>query len=525
MNKVLNSKFYILCLILIIAAFLRLYNITQTPPGLYPDEAMNGNNALEALSKLPSLDGFKIFYPENNGREGLFMNIQAVFLKFLMPLSGDYPEPWMLRLASALFGILTVLGLYFLAKELFNEKIALLSSFLLAVSFWHINFSRIGFRAIMAPFFAVWAIYFLLRALRSQKYILNSLIGGMFLGLGFYSYIAFRAMPALVIVIWLIYLFKEPLSRKKIILSALIFTSMAIIIFAPLGIYFVKNPQDFFGRTTQVSIFSAQGGSASGGSSLLILKNLGMNIIKTAGMFNVSGDFNWRHNYAGKPELFWPVGIMFIIGIIFGLYNIFKKKNDVVSAPPPAEESAQLETDTKVSSFAFWVLFLWLIIAALPVVVSNEGIPHALRSILLIPPAIILAGFGGIWLYEFIKAKTSIKRFILNASCFIILFLLLFEAYYTYFVLWSRNTNTFDAFSGDYVIMADGLNALPKALPKYVVVEAQGVDVRGLPMPTQTVMFITDTFTPEKQKEKNIYYVLPNQTSQIPEGSYMIVLK
>ncbi len=464
---------------------------------------------------MPSLDGFKVFYPENNGREGLFMNIQAVFLKFLMPLSNGYPEPWMLRLVSALFGILTVLGLYFLAKELFNEKIALLSSFLLTVSFWHIDFSRIGFRAIMSPFFAVWAIYFLLRALRSKRYVLNSLIGGLFLGLGFYSYIAFRALPALVIIIWLIYWFKEPLSRKKIILSALIFTSIAVIVFAPLGIYFVKNPQDFFGRTTQVSIFS----------SPAPLQYLGMNIIKTAGMFDVSGDWNWRHNYAGKSELFWPVGIMFIIGIIFGLYNIFKKKNDVISSLLPAEESTQLEMDTKISSFAFWVLFLWLIIAALPVVVSNEGIPHALRSILLIPPAIILAGFGGIWLYEFIKAKTSIKKLIFNTSCFIILFLLLFEAYYTYFVLWGQNTNTFDAFSSDYALMAKGLNDLPKTLPKYVVVEAQGVDVRGLPMPTQTVMFITDTFTPEKQKEKNIYYLLPNQTNQIPEGSYVTVLK
>jgi len=340
------------------------------------------------------------------------------------------------------------------------------------------------------------------------------------LGLGFYSYIAFRALPALAIIIWLIYWFKEPLSRKKIILSALIFTFIAIVIFTPLGIYFVKNPQDFFGRTTQVSIFS----------SPAPLKDLGINIIKTAGMFIVSGDWNWRHNYAGNPELFWPVGIMFLIGVIFGVYSLFKNPNAKVQMPNQIQNLnskkrswiLDFEIDLK---FGFLILFSWLIIAALPVVVSNEGIPHALRSILLIPPAIILAGFGGIWLYEFIKSKTSIKRFILNASCIIILFLLFFEAYYTYFVLWAKNVNTFDAFSSDYVVMAKGLNELPKALPKYVVVEAQGVDVRGLPMPTQTVMFITDTFTPEKQKEKNIYYVLPNQISQIPEGSYTVVLK
>jgi len=228
-------------------------------------------------------------------------------------------------------------------------------------------------------------------------------------------------------------------------------------------------------------------------------------------MFNFAGDWNWRHNYAGKPELFWLVGIMFVIGILSGFYFLFKKK------------------------FPFIILFAWLIIAALPVVVSNEGIPHALRAILMIPPVFILAGFGGAWLIAKIKNQISkikitiqnskILDFIIHTSLFIILSLLIFQAYYTYFVLWAPNPNTFDAFSADYVWIAKGLNNLPKELPKYVIIEASGVDVRGIPMPAQTVMFITDTFTPEKQKEKNIHYVLPNKISQIPKESYVVTLK
>ena len=64
--------------ILIVAVFFRLFALTNFPSGLYPDEAMNGNNALEALAG-PAAGGaggnFKIFYPENNGRGGLFINI------------------------------------------------------------------------------------------------------------------------------------------------------------------------------------------------------------------------------------------------------------------------------------------------------------------------------------------------------------------------------------------------------------------------------------------------------------------
>ena len=47
-------------------------------------------------------------------------------------------------LLSVLVGVSSVIGLYFLVKELFDEKLAALSSFLLAVSFWHILISQLG---------------------------------------------------------------------------------------------------------------------------------------------------------------------------------------------------------------------------------------------------------------------------------------------------------------------------------------------------------------------------------------------
>src|SRR3989344_9433642 len=94
--------------VMIIAAFFRFWQITETPPGLYPDEAMNGTNAQEAIRT----GDYKIFYPENNGREGLFINIQSLSLRIF----GN--EPWALRVVSAIFGILTVLGLYLMTREL-----------------------------------------------------------------------------------------------------------------------------------------------------------------------------------------------------------------------------------------------------------------------------------------------------------------------------------------------------------------------------------------------------------------------
>ncbi len=118
----------VLIVILSIAGFLRLYQITTVPPGLYPDEAIGGNQGLEAFRT----GNFKLFYPENNGRSGLFINLQGLSAGVLganspsQILQGKTWEgkPWTLRFPSAILGILTVLGLYFLAKELFEDAIS-----------------------------------------------------------------------------------------------------------------------------------------------------------------------------------------------------------------------------------------------------------------------------------------------------------------------------------------------------------------------------------------------------------------
>ena len=67
----MKYSIYILLLILVIASFLRLYGITEFPPGFFSDEAIYANNGVEAWENRD----WKVFYTENNGREGLWPNI------------------------------------------------------------------------------------------------------------------------------------------------------------------------------------------------------------------------------------------------------------------------------------------------------------------------------------------------------------------------------------------------------------------------------------------------------------------
>ncbi len=486
----MRKTWWLLLAILIIATFLRTYHLKTAPPGLYPDEAMNGSNALEAIRT----GDYKVFYPENNGREGLFMNIQSLFIRATGKL-----EPWTLRLPSALFGILTVLGTFFLAKELFRRNdVGLLSAFFIATSFWHINFSRIGFRAITASFFIVWALYFFLKSVRSPKSaLIYSSLGGIFFGLGFYSYISYRALP-LLLLLFIPFFRKDKYFWKK----AAAFVLLTFIVAAPIGWYFLNHPGDFFGRTTQVSV-------ASAAHPFL---DLGKNILKTVGMLNFQGDFNWRHNYAGRPELFWPVGILFWLGVASGIYYALKDRY----------------------RFAYLLLFIWLVLAMLPVVVSNEGIPHALRAILMIVPIMILAAAGGVWLWEKLATRLPNES---GKKLLIALFfaMLTFEAWHTYFILWAKNPNVADAFSSNYVDMARSIRELPQAAPKYIRVDAGGGKVRqtdpwtgkvhDIPIAAQTVMYMTDSFSPERQKERNIHYVLPAENVDIPSDAHLFLIK
>lgn len=524
MNAINNkTSFVILCAIILLGIFFRFFQLYTIPPGLYPDEAMNGNNALEALA----INNYKIFYPENNGREGLFINIQALSIT----LFGAYP--WALRIVSALLGTLTILGVYLLAKELFRKKnlefrawsfadnisyaeiVALLSSFFIATSYWHINFSRIGFRAIAVPFFSAFGLYFLLKGLRTGK-IWDLVWAGVFIGLGFHTYIAFRFIPFVIAVPIIFYLWQWWNTRASAFpandsaemrtscspCAVLLFLFITFVVALPIGIYFLKNPGDFLGRGGQVSIFSAESP----------LQEFAKSSALTAGMLFVWGDCNWRHNFDCRPELHPLVALFFLIGLIAAIKALRQKYSGLAPAPH--------------------TLLIWCIFMTFPAILTREGLPHALRSIGLIPPVMILAGWGAAVFLEYILRKTErstqkLPEFLTLSKRIqyklIILFALLllvipFTTYRTYFIKWAYATDTYYAFGQDLWNIGLYLRTLPEITEKFVVVNFDGGDVRGIPMPAQSIMFTTDTFRDDARRAHRFHYILPSQidTALIP---------
>ncbi|MEA3453079.1 MAG: glycosyltransferase family 39 protein [Patescibacteria group bacterium] len=497
-----NKKTIIfLGIILLLAGFLRLYALDSTPPGLYPDEAMNANDAFTNPGKA--------FYPENNGREGLYMNLVNLSFKAFDP------SPFSLRLVSALAGILTVLGLYLLSRELYQtlkfkiEKsnlLALLASFFLAISFWHIIFSRIGFRGAFLPLILVFSFYFFFKGLR-KKNIFSLIVSGIFFGLGFYTYSSFRLAFLILpfIVVPYFFVFKKEKQLKKFFLSAFSFIISTIIVFVPLGLHFLARPADFFGRLGPISIFSQDN----------VIKSFFISLIRHLGMFNISGDFNWRHNLSGSPQLLWPIGLLFLVGFIFSFKKFFScwknKEYQVLS----------------VYSF----LFGWFFVMILPGALTYEGLPHALRTIGIIPVIYIFTALGGYWLFE--KLKTY-KWFILKPKdkflksflYFIIAFLFfsLFTAQFQkYFDAWGKNSNIAGAFTERFVNIGNTLNSLPAEVSKYIIVNEGGTAVPypdGPPVSAQTIMF-TERM---EYNELRAIYLKPEQMNEIKDEDNKIII-
>ncbi len=466
--------------ILLLGGFLRFYQITEIPLGLFSDEAMNGNNALEAWET----GRFKVFYPENNGREGLFIMLQAFALRLLAN------EAWALRLVSALAGTLTILGMYLVAKELVRnsraETVALLAAFFTATSYWHINFSRLGFRAILVPLCATFALFFLLKGLRKETAI-HLIIGGIITGLGFYTYIAFRFMPFVMLVPLVGFLTKKKTGQSCAPCLIMLFIFIALLTALPLGYYFLQHPQDFIGRTQQISIFAA----------VSPLKEFLKSSALTVQMFFWRGDCNWRHNYACAPQLNPIVALFFLAGIT-ALWRL--RKSDFIKK---------------------WTLVAWLIAMSLPVILTSEGLPHALRSIGMIPPVMILAALGVyhfaalvlLWL-ERKKAQQPgnerqlrrIQKEFLILLAAALLFIPL-ATYRTYFFRWAGHPETYFALSTDVFHLGQFLKGLPETTQKIVVTDVPWPRLREIGAPAQTVMFVTDTFIDDHRRAKNFEYL------------------
>src|SRR5215472_8877532 len=216
-----------LLFVMFVAVLLRTVALGSVPMGLDPDEALNGNEAYAAHQA----GEWPLFYPSNNGREGLFINLVGVSESvFGAGLVG-------LRIPAAAIGSLTVLFVFLLGEMLVGFRAAIFGSFLLATSFWHVLVSRTAFRAILMPLLLTASLYLLVRAFGEES--ANRRLWWAVVVLAFAAADFYRrrrrgesVLPwAAVMAVW---------------------WGVAVIAALPLALYFAHHPAEFSGRMNEL---------------------------------------------------------------------------------------------------------------------------------------------------------------------------------------------------------------------------------------------------------------------------------
>jgi 4-amino-4-deoxy-L-arabinose transferase-like glycosyltransferase len=312
-----SSTWVILALlgVIALAASLRFFQIDRLPPGLSYDEAWNDRQALRVVQGR----GYPVYFVDEWGdvEEPLHIYLIAA----LFALTG--PQAIGGRLVSALLGALTVPLLFFTAREMLRaaprprrlflagreeEAIALLAAFILATLYWHVHYTRLGMEPPTVPAMATLTFWLLWRAFNRGGWLDYALAGGA-LGLSLYTHISARFLP-LVVVLFAIWRWghDRALIRRELPRWALLVVCAAII-FAPLGLFFVENPDLFVYRAKQASAV------ASGGRLSQTLDNA----IKVVGGLFWRGDTNLRLNLPGRPGLDAVQSLLFVAGSIYAL--------------------------------------------------------------------------------------------------------------------------------------------------------------------------------------------------------------
>ncbi len=233
-SKILNFiiKYKWLFLILIIGAFIRLFLLGVNPPGLNQDEAVAGYDAYSILKT--GMDHNGNYFPVHLVSFG---SGQSSFYSYLsIPFIAVFGlNPFATRLASALMGIMTIFLMFLVVRKTYNNNLALIAAFFVAISPWNIMMSRWGLECNAFP--PVFMLAFTILLYGFERKVLIP-VAYAFFCLCLYTY----GTSYLLIPLWLIILTLYLYFIKKIDWKILMISGIVTIISAlPMFLYVIIN--------------------------------------------------------------------------------------------------------------------------------------------------------------------------------------------------------------------------------------------------------------------------------------------
>lgn len=410
MIKFLNWKI-LLFLIIFLAIILRLWQLGDVPSGFHADEAAFGYNAYSILETGKDEYGQKLpivlkSFGDFKGAAFAYFTIPSIAIFNLTPFAARFP--------SVVFSIGSIIFLFFLIKDITkNRNIALISAFLLTISPWDINITRVTGDVVSGVFFCLLLVFFLNKLLHEKNilFFIFSILSGV---IAILCYAPFRFFVIILAIIFLGFSIKK--NKKKIIFNKIIL--LTIIIFLLLGI--IYSLIGSIERFNQLSIFShpqtklvlEEQIREDSQTSVFItrtfhnkLVNYSRTILSNAQQYftldflALKGGFPLRERIPGVG-LFYLWEIPFLLA---GIYLIVKNKNRI------------------------GLLFLsWWILLLLPTFITFDEIPNVHRTLIVLPAICVIIAYG---INSFLHSKFRKTR-LYKVIFLLLVFLAIYEFMY-----------------------------------------------------------------------------------------------
>lgn len=398
----------VLILILVIAAFLRLYKLGSNPPSLNWDETAHGYNAYSILKTGRDEYGYKfpLFFRSFDDYKPPLYTYLVVPSVAIFGLNN-----FAVRFPSAILGVGSVLLTYLFVYELLKKKeIAYLSAFFLAISPWHLQFSRVAFETNSTIFFTLFGTWSFLKAIASEKFkfMFYMSLSAFGFGLNLFVYHNSRVFVPIFVIVLTILFIKKILNSKKYLIApaliALIFSiALVPIIFSAAGKTRFEGTSIFVNKAVidksaqKIALDVNQGIHLVGeivhnrrfAYLPVIMENYLSHFNPSFLFFNA--DMN-RHHAPG-------IGLLYLWDLPFllaGFFFLFYKKFEIKSKT---------------------ILIVWFLLG--PVAASvTWGVPHSLRIEVILPTFQIFIAIGFISLFKTLKSN---KVFLSTTSILLIL--------------------------------------------------------------------------------------------------------
>lgn len=325
-----SRDFWILMVILLMGAWFRLSDLPNNPP------EMTSDHVEKILDSQRVLNGVhQVFMPNNGGRESLQMYLMAA----VSQLPGLGMNFTTLKLLSVVEGLLSILAMYWMAREIIGtdkgrlgNTVALIVAALVAVSYWHVILSRMGLRIVLTTLITSILMVYLTRALRHNQRA-DFVKVGFVLGVGLYMYQAVRMLPIVILLgVGLALIFKARGLREwgRYLMNLAVLVVISGVIFLPMLGFWMQYPEDFWRRTSGrllgdsiIEVVDENGNVSQRNATIPErlesfsenLPTITNNFRNALLMFNWKGDVAWINAAPNQPTLDIFSGALLIVGL------------------------------------------------------------------------------------------------------------------------------------------------------------------------------------------------------------------